>query len=57
MSTLSNEIFYIYYQFKVAKEIWDAMNKKYILENAGTQKYAIRNFRNFQMTEVRDVSS
>ena len=26
-STLSNELFDIYCQFKVAKEIWDAMNK------------------------------
>ena len=33
------------------------MNKKYILEDARTQKYAIQNFRNFQMTEDRDVSS
>ena len=57
LSTISNEFFYIYCQFKVAKEIWDAMNKKYILEYAGTQKYAIGNFRNFQMTEDRDVSS
>ena len=31
------------------------MNKKYILEDAGTQKYVIGNFRNFQMTEDRDV--
>ena len=35
LSTLSNELFYIYCQFKVAKEIWDAMNKKYILEDVG----------------------
>ena len=33
------------------------MNKKYILEDVGTQKYAIGNFRNFQMTEDKDVSS
>ena len=33
------------------------MNKKCILEYARTQKYAIGNFRNFQMTEGRDVSS
>ena len=32
------------------------MNKKYIVEDAGTQKYAIGNFRNFQMTEDRDIS-
>ena len=28
LSTLSNELFEIYCIFKVAKEIWDAMNKK-----------------------------
>ena len=33
------------------------MNKKYVLEDAGTQKYAIGNFRNFQMTENRNVWS
>ena len=38
LSTLYNEIFYVYYQYKVAKEIWDLMNKKYILKDAGTQK-------------------
>ena len=57
LSTISNEFFDIYCQFKVAKEIWDAMNKKYILEDAGTQKYAIENFRNFQMTDDGYVSS
>ena len=57
LSTLSNELFDVYCQYKVAKEIQDAMNKKYILEDVGTQKYAIWNFRNFQMIEDRDVSS
>ena len=57
LSILSNELFYIYCQFKVAKEIWNAMNKKYILENLGTHKYVIGNFRNFQTTEDKDVSS
>ena len=57
LSTISNELFYIYCQFRVAKEIWDIMNKKYILEDVGTKKYAIGNFRNFQMTEDIDVSS
>ena len=33
------------------------MNKKNILKDAGTQKYAIENFRNFQMTEDGYVSS
>ena len=49
--------FNIYCQFKVVKEIWDATNKKYILEDAGTQKYVIWNFINFRMIEDRNVSS
>ena len=57
LSILSNELFYVYCQYKVAKKIWDAINKKYMLEDAGTQKYAMRNFRNLQMIEDRDVSS
>ena len=57
LSTLTNELFYLYCQYKVAKEIWDALTKKYIVEDIGTQKYAIGNFRRFQMTEDRDVSS
>ena len=56
-STLTNEFFDVYCQHKVAKEIWDALTKKYIVEDAGTQKYAIGNFRKFQMTEDKDVLS
>ena len=57
LSTLTNELFDVYCQYKVAKEIWDALTKKYIVEDARTKKYAIRNFLKFQMTENRDVSS
>ena len=42
---------------KHAKEIWDNMDKKYILEDIETKQYAIGNFKNFQMIEDRDVSS
>ena len=57
LSTLTYELFDVYCQYKVAKGIWDAMTKKYIIENARTQKYAMGNFRKFQMTKDIDVSS
>ena len=57
LSTLTNELFDVFCQYKVAKEIWDALTKIYIVKDAGTQKYAIGNFRKFQITEDRDVSS
>ena len=56
LSTLSNELFDVYCSYKEAREIWDSMNKKYILEDAGTQKFAIGNFLNYQMTNSKDVS-
>ena len=42
---------------KMQKKIGMQSIKKNILEDAGTQKYVIWNFRNFQMTEDRDLSS
>ncbi|ONI21195.1 hypothetical protein PRUPE_2G052400 [Prunus persica] len=54
--TLSNELFYIYCSYKTAKEIWENLNKKYVIEDASTQKYAIGNFLQFQMVESKDVS-
>ena len=57
LSTLTNELFDVYCQYKTAKEIWDVLTKKYIVEDVGTQKYVIGNFRKFQMTEDKDVSS
>ena len=57
LSTLTNVLFNVYCQYKVAKEIWDALTTKYIVEDAITEKYVIGNFRKFQMTEDRYVSS
>ena len=45
LSTLSNELFDNYRQFKIVKDIWDTMNKKYTLKDVRTQKYAIQDFR------------
>ena len=56
-SILLNELVDVYCQYKVTKEIWNVINKKYILKDVGTQKYVIKNFRKFQMTKDKDVSS
>ena len=36
LSTLSNELFDIYYTYKTAAEIWEVRNKKYVTEDAGS---------------------
>ncbi|XP_039119091.1 uncharacterized protein LOC120255315 [Dioscorea cayenensis subsp. rotundata] len=57
LSTLSNELYDIYCDLKTAKEIWNSLHKKYVVEDARNQKYAIGNFSDFKMTEDKDVSS
>ena len=57
LSTLSNELYDVYCSYKSAWEIWDILNKKYVLEDAGSQKYAIGNFLNFHMVDEKDMSS
>ena len=57
LSTLTNELFDVFCQYKVAKEIYNALTKKYIVQDAGTQKYAMGNFRKFQMTGGTGVSA
>ena len=44
LSTLSNVLFYIYCQFKVAKEIWDIMNKKIYFGRCRNLKICHREF-------------
>lgn len=56
MSTLCNELFIIYCYYKTASEIWEILKKKYVVEDAGTQKYIVGNFLKFQMVEDKDVS-
>ena len=44
LSTLSNELYDVYCSYKTAHVIWEILNKKYVMEDAGAQKYAIGNF-------------
>ncbi|KAL4598632.1 hypothetical protein ACB092_11G072200 [Castanea dentata] len=41
---LSNSLFDIYCSYKFAKEIWEALKKKYSIEDAGTKKYVVDAF-------------
>ena len=44
-------------KIKLQKKFGMLFTKKYIVEDAGTQKYATGNFRKLQMIEDKDVSS
>ena len=55
LSTLSNELFYIYYSYKEAKEIWESIALKYIAEDARRQKFMIENCYRWEMTSDKDI--
>ena len=44
LSIISNELFDIYGKFKVAKEIWDAINKKIYFGRCGNSEICHREF-------------
>ncbi|KAK1562687.1 hypothetical protein Q3G72_015767 [Acer saccharum] len=57
LSTLSNELYDVYCTYKTASEIWEELKRKYMVEDAGSQKYAIGNFLDFKMVDDKEVSA
>ena len=57
LTTLSNELFDVYYAYKEAKVIWESMLKKYIAKNVGKQKFVIGNYFKWEMVDHKDIMS
>ena len=57
LSTLSNDLFDVYCNYKDAKQIWESLNKKFAVEDAGIQKFAIGNFLDFHMKDDKEVTT
>ena len=57
LSTLSNELYDVYYSYKATHEIWEILNNKFVVEDASSQKYAIDNFLHFQLFDEKIFQS
>ena len=57
LNSLSNELFDVYCHFTIAKELWDKLIGRYVIENEGIKKFATSNFLYFQMTNEKNISS
>jgi hypothetical protein len=55
LSALSNDLFDVYCSYKEAKAIWDSMISKYTAENAGKQKFVVRNYYYWEMAEDKNI--
>ncbi len=57
LNSLSNELFDVYCHFTIAKELWDELIGRYVIEDEGIKKLVTSNFLYFQMTNEKNISS
>ena len=55
LSTLSNKLFDVYMHFKDGKELWEALNAKFGVADAGSELYIMESFHDFRMVNNRSV--
>ena len=52
---LVDSLYNVYSKFNTAKEMWDALVRKYKSEDAGSKKYAVAKFLNFKMVDSKPI--
>ncbi|XP_058222986.1 uncharacterized protein LOC131332709 [Rhododendron vialii] len=57
LNALTDELYDYYSTFDTAKELWDALQKKYDTEEAGTKKYVVHRYLKFSMIDEKSVVS
>ena len=51
----SDPLFDVYQNVESAKQLWDALESKYLAEDASSKKFLISNFNNYKMSDSRLV--
>ena len=56
LSTLSDNLYGIYYEFKSAKELWEVFEEKYGLDDAGINRFTFSFFSKFIMVDNKPIN-
>ena len=55
LHTMSDSLLDIYYREKIAKDLWDKLETKYMTEDATSKKFFVSHYNNFKMNDERLV--
>nr|KAJ0201746.1 hypothetical protein LSAT_V11C600333100 [Lactuca sativa] len=55
LNGMSNSLFDIYQNFEFAKELWDSLESKYVVEDASSKKFIVSNFMGYKMVDSMPV--